>query len=41
VLAAAPVVAVRVYRRRQVLHDRVHHTTSSTASSNSGGTVGR
>src|SRR6266498_313181 len=34
-LAAAPVVAVQVHRRREVVDDRAHRITSSTASVNS------
>jgi hypothetical protein len=32
VLTAAPMVAVGVYRRREILHDRAHPTISCTAS---------
>jgi hypothetical protein len=35
-LPAAPMVVVRVHRRRQVLHDRAHHIISSPASKRSG-----
>jgi hypothetical protein len=42
VLATAPMVTVEVHRRPELIDDRTHHhITSSTASLNPGGEVGR